>query len=620
MSNRTFAAPQRPQPVRYQDHIGSLSRSEKTIQRVLSQSTRVHVLRDKMETPRAAELEALAQQLGAQVTSGPEAANVVVTVLKAPKRVLKWFADGEVNVVARKEEELAVVAEGGEGQVEKRLGEGVGRDWRRFVVTPEWLEAVRTEGTLVDPDIFPAVKLRVEGGRGDETQAEAAVAGTIDRKRKRSPSDSPLLPTTRTSAPPKARRKPSSPSSPSPSSYYDPIYPPSPCPRWQNTRYACRRPSPLFSRNQPLIAELETIRNERRLTGDTYSEMAYMRAISALKAFPFPIPDAVLDPPDVFDAALLELRLSEVEKLKGVGKKVFSLIKQFYSFKGDKKEGRIVEAKVIRRDKAVYVMNAFTELYGIGPIGAREAYNGGARSFADVLHRGKSLATHLSAKESVRILGDLRKPIGREECRAITEDIMKLVRAVLADEVQVKYEICGGYRRGKERTFDLDVIIGHGEAPSRALHMRLLDEMKSKGLITHIVNVSTPASSLLDPEPTAPSTSSTSNDGVAVHIDIANIVVLPSLSSSSSPHPIHRRVDLVFCPLRVYGATVLGWTGSMTFERDLRLWAKSKGFNFSFDGLTNLAEESLVETRDERDVFEALGLEWVPPEWRNCDA
>lgn len=48
-------------------------------------------------------------------------------------------------------------------------------------------------------------------------------------------------------------------------------------------------------------------------------------------------------------------------------------------------------------------MNAFAELYGIGPIGAREAYNSGARSFSDVLHRGKSLVTHLKAKESVRI-------------------------------------------------------------------------------------------------------------------------------------------------------------------------------------------------------------------------
>ncbi|SJX60649.1 related to DNA polymerase mu [Sporisorium reilianum f. sp. reilianum] len=590
------------QGVRYQDHIGSLSRSEKTIQRVLSQSTRVHVLRDKLEPAQAQQWEAVAQQLGAQVTSRPEAANVVVTVLRAPKRVVKWFADGEVNVVPRKWGDEGEE----EGQVDRRLGEGVGRDWRRFVVTPEWLEAVKREGTLVDPDLYAAVKV--------EMAVEAAApAITEDGKRKRSPSDSPLVPTTHNPAPPPQLRRKVSPSSSSstPSSYYDPLYPPATCPRWQNTRFACRRPSPLVSRNQPLIAELETIRNERRLTGDTYSEMAYMRAISALKAYPFPIPDPVLDPPHVFDAALLAVRLGEVEKLKGVGKKVFSLIRQFYSRCEAGAGGRIVEAKVIRRDRAVYVMNALTELYGIGPIGARQAYNAGARSFADVLHRGKSLATHLSAKESVRILGDLRKPIGRDECRTITEDIMTLVRSVLPHDAEVKYEICGGYRRGKAHTFDLDVIIGHGEAPSRALHMRLLDEMKRKGLITHIVNVGTPAPSDLDPDPTP-------NTAGAVHIDIANIVVLPTPSSAAKP--VHRRVDLVFCPLRVYGATVLGWTGSLTFERDLRLWAKSKGFNFSFDGLTNLAEECLVETRDESDVFDALGLEWMPPEWRNCDA
>lgn len=176
--------------------------------------------------------------------------------------------------------------------------------------------------------------------------------------------------------------------------------------------------------------------------------------------------------------------------------------------------------------------------------------------------------------------------------------------------MKVKYEICGGYRRGKERTFDLDVIIGHDDPPSRALHMRLLDEMKKKGLVSHIVNVSTPAASHLE-------YSSTGTD--AIHIDIANIVVLPH-PSAAMPKPVHRRVDLVFCPLRVYGATVLGWTGSMTFERDLRLWAKSKGYNFSFDGLTNLAEETVVETRSEEEIFTLLGLEYMPPEWRNCDA
>jgi hypothetical protein len=140
--------------------------------------------------------------------------------------------------------------------------------------------------------------------------------------------------------------------------------------------------------------------------------------------------------------------------------------------------------------------------------------------------------------------------------------------------------------------------------------VQLLDDMKKRGLITHIVNISTPHPNLeADPDPSAPP---------PVHIDIANIVVLPP--ASGAHRALHRRVDLVFCPLHVYGATVLGWTGSLTFERDLRLWARTKGFNFSFDGLTNLAENTLVPTATERDVFELLQLPYMPPEWRNCDA
>ena len=139
--------------------------------------------------------------------------------------------------------------------------------------------------------------------------------------------------------------------------------------------------------------------------------------------------------------------------------------------------------------------------------------------------------------------------------------------------------------------------------------------MKGKGLLTHMVNVSTPAVTLdSDLHPAGAKE--------AVHIDIANIVVLPPLSGTN-PNPVHRRVDLVFCPLKVYGATILGWTGSVTFERDLRLWAKQKGYSFSFDGLTHLGvakEAGLVETQDESEVFDALGLQWMPPEWRNCDA
>ncbi len=160
-------------------------------------------------------LELLAQRLGAQVTTKPEVSNVVVTVLKAPKRIVKWFADGEVNVVPAK----VVGREGGGGG---EVGGRGGRDWRRFVVEVGWLEAVQREGTLVDPDLYPAVRLKVDA------QDQPQDRGEMERKkRKRSPSDSPLLPTTSTAPPLKLPRRTSSSSTlPTSSNYYDPLYPP----------------------------------------------------------------------------------------------------------------------------------------------------------------------------------------------------------------------------------------------------------------------------------------------------------------------------------------------------------------------------------------------------------
>ncbi|PWZ01409.1 Nucleotidyltransferase [Testicularia cyperi] len=630
----------------YQDTIGSPARSDKTINRVLSQSTRVHILRDKLEEQQAEDLERLASSLGAQLTSNPQPANIIVTALKAPKRIAKHVGDEHVitstsNTSEQRNDTAGKASRENTQDVGMELGMelGKGEKWAKFVVTPAWLHAVQAQGTLVDPDEFLATPTAVPPATASSFDSDRATA----QKRKRdseSPTPEASLKVKRVAA----SDDPGSAGVKSRSSATSHGDRPSDdgnskdkagdvsVPRWQNSRYACKRPSPLKCVNQALVDELEVIRNERRLTGDVYSEMAYMRAISALKAFPYRIP---LPGDADFDPDMLSTRLSEVEKLKGIGKKVFSLIRQFCTppTKADAAP-HIIEAKVIRRDRAVFVMNAFTELYGIGPIGAREAYNSGARSFTDVLSRGKSLATHLTARESLRILPDLRKPIPRQECREITELMIRLLRDVLPKGARLEYEICGGYRRGKQLTYDLDVIIGHGERASRALHQQLLDEMKKKGLVTHIVNISTPASAELDdvlPTPAATATATATATAAAgpnvpndtgnrpIHVDIANIVVLPPITRTNAT-PVHRRVDLVFAPLRVYGATVLGWTGSMTFERDLRLWAKSKGYNFSFDGLTNLAEECVVDTPTERSIFELLELEWMPPELRNCDA
>ncbi|EJD44828.1 hypothetical protein AURDEDRAFT_124929 [Auricularia subglabra TFB-10046 SS5] len=80
-----------------------------------------------------------------------------------------------------------------------------------------------------------------------------------------------------------------------------------------------------------------------------------------------------------------------------------------------------------------------------------------------------------------------------------------------------------------------------------------------------------------------------------------------------APDRTARRVDLIFAPPEAYWAAVVGWTGSIIFERDLRLAAKDKGLKFNDSGI------EVIPAKDERDVFAICGLPWIEPVWRNAD-
>lgn len=72
----------------------------------------------------------------------------------------------------------------------------------------------------------------------------------------------------------------------------------------------------------------------------------------------------------------------------------------------------------------------------------------------------------------------------------------------------------------------------------------------------------------------------------------------------------------------VYWCTVIGWSGSLVFERDLRRHAKNVGLKFDSSGIKNRNDESPVwvdPELGERGVFDRLGLEWIEPTERCAD-
>jgi len=88
---------------------------------------------------------------------------------------------------------------------------------------------------------------------------------------------------------------------------------------------------------------------------------------------------------------------------------------------------------------------------------------------------------------------------------------------------------------------------------------------------------------------------------------------------------IHRRLDLKVYPAPHFPFALLYFTGSDHFNRSMRFWAKKKKLTLSDHGLkpairvnaTKVWSGKSYYCQTEKDIFDALGLVYVPPEQRN---
>ncbi|KAI5890266.1 Nucleotidyltransferase [Schizophyllum commune H4-8] len=368
------------------------------------------------------------------------------------------------------------------------------------------------------------------------------------------------------------------------------------------SRYACCRASPLVCPNQNLVSRLAIIRRSRELEDDRISALSYDHAIGV--TYPYEI---------------TEDRLNDVSKLPHIGKKMIAKLEEYVE------TGDIEEAATIAASQRFQSLEAFTDLYGVGATTARKLYAAGCKTFEDVeryygvdtgagrARSGKQAKPSTTAKPKIpsitpRVALELREDLAQRIPRGEVEAIHAAVVQVL-DEVRpgCVTVVVGGYRRGKSLSGDVDIVIGHPKlSPTgkkvKGLSNLLVERLFERGLVTHLMYLSgfhTPDVSR------------------SVHWDALE----KALTVFVLPGGVHRRVDLIFAAPEAYWTAVVGWTGSKTFERDIRRWAADqKGLKFDSTGLTRRSNGEILCPKSEEDVFRMLGLDWIPPTLRNADA
>ncbi|KKY20836.1 putative terminal deoxynucleotidyl [Phaeomoniella chlamydospora] len=399
-------------------------------------------------------------------------------------------------------------------------------------------------------------------------------------------------------------------------------------PSWVKSHevYACRRSTFANPPNAAFIAELQKIRKARILTLDEIGERAYATSISSISAYPYYISHP-----------------AEILQLPGCDTRIASLWADWRATGDTDDERYIPAARELDNNEDLKILKQFYDIWGVGAETARKFYfTRGWKEMDDVIEFGWNELNRVQ-QIGLKYYDEFLIGIPRSEVETINQIVLDHARKcrniprsaynTTSDFVSV---IVGGYRRGKDKSGDVDLILSHSdENMTHELVLDVVSALEQSGWITHTLTLNTTTSNRgqqtlpyrsaggghgfdsldkglvvwQDPNFLNPSTGSptTTNDAAASGIKNPNI---------------HRRVDIIISPWRTVGCAVLGWSGATTFERDIRRWAKKeKQWKFDSSGIRDRATGQTVDlegpgkTWEEREklVMEGLGIGWRPP-------
>jgi len=222
---------------------------------------------------------------------------------------------------------------------------------------------------------------------------------------------------------------------------------------------------------------------------------------------------------------------------------------------------------------------AVTELQGMGPKRLRTLFERGIRNRDDLERAAKAGELRDLPGFGETLEKNLVKALEvakRDQGRVLLADVWDVAHAIAAQVAKVKgvkqVELAGSFRRRRETIGDLDVLACGG-----------------------------------DPE--------TVMKAFTTHREVAQVLGRGETKSSVRLQS-GLQVDLRHVPEASFGAALLYFTGSKAHNIELRRIAIDQGCSLNEYGLHR--GDKLVAGRTEEDVYQALGMSWIPPELREA--
>ena len=306
--------------------------------------------------------------------------------------------------------------------------------------------------------------------------------------------------------------------------------------------------------NEEFIELMEKLNNIMQKQGEPFRARAYQKAQETIMTFP----DDIIDP-------------SQLKGKLGIGTTIMEKLDEYV------KTGTL---RILEREKNNPI-NVLGEIYGIGPVKAKQLVDAGIKSIDDLYIRQDELLNDIQ-KIGLKYNNQIQERIPRTEIEEYDALFTNVFARVSSSSPDATFEIVGSYRRGAQTSGDIDVII---TGKTGAVYNAFVQDLEKTGVILEVLSRG-PSKTLV-------------------------IAKLPG-------DRVARRVDFLYSPSDEFAFAILYFTGSKIFNTFMRQYALNKGYTFNEHGIYKLENKKkgakvgqLFKT--EKDIFDFLGLQFKTP-------
>ena len=296
----------------------------------------------------------------------------------------------------------------------------------------------------------------------------------------------------------------------------------------------------------------------------------------------------------------------DIEKLPNVGKAIKDKLDEYI------RTGKVKNVEELKKKYGTddYIKEklkqekkeVFLKIHGIGDAAAEKIIELGITNIEELKKR-KDEEIQGKGKNKIKLLNetqqkgleyydDILKRIPRKEIedykKIIDDEFKKLSNNDIENN---KLEIVGSYRRGKEDSGDIDIIIT-SKLDDKSIFDKLLDSLKENNIIKVFLSRGEKKS-----------------------------MVITKLNDKS----VARRMDFLYTPPDEYAFALLYFTGSKEFNTSMRQYALNNNLTLNehgFHTMKNNKKEEKINSLSfvtEKDIFDYLNLEYKEPHERKDD-